>query len=249
MNSCDMILWGDMHAPYHHRPSIALAFKILDYVRPKLFCQIGDLSDNAVMTRHVKDPDREGLLRREMKIPIALRAQLDERLRLCKTERKLITLGNHDEHLELRIREKMPELHGVITYDGLMGFSANGWEVTNYGEHTRVGKLHLSHEFGSSGLNAAHDTLRSVGASSAFGHSHAAAVVYGGDALGRKHVAMNLGWLGDPAMAKYMSKIRRNRNWMHGVGLAHFTSSGDAHCQFIPFVRGVAVVDRKEIRV
>lgn len=243
----DMIILPDLHAPYHSRIAWALAMKIIKYVKPGMLTAIGDWADSACMSRHVKDPNREGLLRREMKIPIALRAQVD-----ClvgpKCEKR-ITLGNHDYWTETRIREKMPELDGLLTADSLMGFSENGWEVTRYGEHTTVGKLHISHEFGHCGLNAARDTLKAVGGNSVFGHSHGAAVVYGGDALGTKHVSANIGWLGDPEKAKYMHKVKKNRNWMHGVGLAHFTSRGDVHMQFIPFINGCAVVDRKEIRL
>lgn len=249
MEALDALLWPDLHAPFHHRPSVALAFKILDYVAPKLFVQIGDFNDNNVASRHKKDPNRESLLRKELQIPIALRAQLDERLRLAKCKRKMITFGNHDMWIEQRIDEETPWLNGLLTYDNLMGFGENGWETIPYGEHATVGKLHLSHEFGHCGLNAARDTLKAVGGNSIFGHSHGAAVVYGGDALGVKHVSANIGWLGDPTKAKYMHKVKKNRNWMHGVGLAHFTSRGDVHMQFIPFINGVAVVDRKEIRV
>jgi hypothetical protein len=221
--------------------------RILKYVNPDMLTAIGDWADSAAMSRHVKDPNREGLWRKELRIPIALRNQVDAIVK-PKCEKR-VTLGNHDNWMELRIREKMPELDGLLTFDSLIGFSENGWEVTPYGEHTTVGKLHLSHEFGHCGLNAARDTLKAVGGNSVFGHSHGAAVVYGGDAVGNKHVSMNVGWLGDPEQARYMHKVKKNRNWIHGVGLVHFTSAGDAHCQFIPFVRGVAVVDRKEIRL
>lgn len=242
-----MIILSDVHAPYHSRPAWALAMKVLQYVRPRMLTAIGDWNDAACLSRHVKDPNREQLFKKELKLPIALRRQVDS-LAGPKVEKR-ITLGNHDEWLHKRIREKMPELDGLLTIDGLMGWSENGWEVTAYGEHTTVGKLHLSHEFGHCGLNAARDTLKAVGGNSVFGHSHAAAVVYGGDAIGTKHVSANIGWLGDPTKAQYMHKVKRNRNWMHGIGLAHFTQQGDVHMQFIPFIRGVAVVDRKEIRL
>ncbi len=243
----DCLILGDIHSPYHHRPSWALAMKVLKYVQPQILVQIGDWADSNAMSRHTKDPNREGLWRKELRIPIALRNQVD--VLVGDKCRKIITLGNHDEWMEKRIREKMPELDGMLTIDKEIGFSANGWEVTRYGDHCSVGKLHLSHEFGRCGTNAAQDTLAAVGGNSVFGHSHRAAVVYGGDALGTKHVSCNVGWLGDPDKAQYMFKIKRNRSWMHGVGLAHFTSAGDVHMQFVPFIRNVAVIDRKEIRL
>jgi hypothetical protein len=221
--------------------------KVLKYVQPQMLTAIGDWNDAACLTRHIKDPNREQLFRKELRIPIALKKQV-EVLAGPKCE-KLITLGNHDEWLHKRIRERMPEIEGLLTIDGLMGWSESGWRVVPYGDHCTIGKLHLSHEFGHCGLNAARDTLRAVGGNSVFGHSHAAAVVYGGDAIGIKHVSANIGWLGDPSKASYMHQVKRNRNWMHGVALVHFTSQGDAHVQFIPFIRGVAVIDRKEIRL
>lgn len=246
MTPGDMVIFPDLHSPFHSRSAWRLALKVLDYIRPSMFTAIGDWNDASCMSRHIKDPNRENLFRKELRIPIKLREELEGHLpKHCE---KRITLGNHDLWVEKRIREKMPELDGLLTIDGLMGWSANGWEVTPYGNHTTVGRLHISHEFGHCGANAARETLKAVGGNSVFGHSHAAGVVYGGDALGTKHVSANIGWLGDPDQAKYMHKMKINRGWVHGLGLAHFTARGDAHVQFIPFVRGVAVVDRKEIR-
>lgn len=248
MTGYDMIVWPDTHAPWHHRPSVALAFKIVDYVRPKIFLHGGDFADNNCCTRHRKNPNRENLLRQELRVPIALRAQLDERLKLAGVERKIITLGNHDMWLEQRIDEKMPELNGLVTFDGEMGFTANGWETVRYGNHITIGKLNVTHTWEERGQKA-EAAIKTVGGNSLYFHTHHASVAYGGDALGNLHVAVNSGWLGDPDKAEYMFKMKKNRNWVHGVTLVHFTAHGDAHCQFIPFVRGVAVVDRKEIRL
>lgn len=237
----------DLHSPYHSRPAWALATKIVKHVQPDILVAIGDWIDSASLSRHVKDPNREALFKKELRLPVAMRSQVDALVGAkC---RKIITFGNHDEWLHKRIREKMPELEGLLNIDTLLGFTENNWEVTSYGDSTSVGKLHISHEFGHCGLNAARDTLKAVGGNSVFGHSHGAAVVYGGDALGVKHVAMNIGWLGDPKQAKYMHKVKVNRNWIHGVGLARIRKNGDCHLQFIPFINGCAVVDGEEIRL
>jgi hypothetical protein len=248
MKACDGVLWPDLHAPFHHRANVALAFKVLNYVKPEIFIQLGDFNDNNCASRHTKDPNREAVLKNEMQLPMALRAQLDEACRRNKTKRKIITLGNHDMWVEKRIDEESPWLNGSVTYDGLMGFSANNWEVVPYGDYITIGKMHFTHTWTERGQTAA-QALKYVGGNNAFVHTHNASVAYGGDALGNTHVSANLGWLGDPEKAKYMFRIKKGRDWMGGCGLVHWTSAGDSHVQFIPFINGVAVVDRKEIRL
>jgi hypothetical protein len=247
MQSYDILVFGDLHAPYHHRPSWKLALKILDIIKPKVFRHIGDFADANAASRHTKDPTRQFLLKRELQVPIALRQELDNKLDKIGCTDKGITWGNHDMWANLRIREKLPELDGFFSIDKELGFTDNGWKTTEYGDYEKKGKLHLSHEFGYAGKGAAMDVAKELRHNSVFGHTHAAAVVYTGNAIGEKHSTMNVGWLGDPSKAKYMHRSKRNVSSMHGVGLIHVDSKGSVHQQFIPFIRNVAVVDRKEI--
>lgn len=242
-----MLVFPDVHSPFHHDPSWRLALKILDIVKPKVFRLIGDFADLNAASRHTKDPNREFLLMRELRKPITMRQELDNKLDKIGCTDKGITFGNHDKWMELRIRERMPELEGLLSFNKLLGFSDNGWKTTEYGDYEKIGKLHLSHEFGYAGKGAAMDVAKELRHNSVFGHTHAAAVVYTGNAVGEKHSTMNVGWLGDPTQSKYMHRSKRNVSSMHGVGLIHVDSKGSVHQQFIPFIRNVAVVDRKEI--
>lgn len=249
MKSCDMVVWPDIHSPFHHRPSVNLAFKVTEYVKPDIFAQVGDFADGNCAKRHPGTSQYETLLKELAAGPIPLRERIDAMCTRIGVRRKIITLGNHDEWAQARVKEKTPFLEGIVDIDREIGFTANGWEVTSYTDFTTVGKLHLTHDWGSAGHKAAIDAQKDVNGNSVFGHNHSAVIAYGGDMLGQKHVSASLGWLGDPNKAKYMYRHKKNRDWMHGIGLVHFTASGDAHVQFIPFIRGVAVVDRKEIRL
>lgn len=249
MSGYDILVFPDVHAPFHDRIAWNLGLKILDVIKPKVFRLVGDFADSNAAQRHVKDPRREFLLRKELRIPIAMRVQLDARLAKVGCTDKGIWLGNHDMWMEKRIREKAPEFDGMLTFDRELGFTANGWKVTPYQNFEKIAKLHGSHEWGYCGKNAVLDIAKELRHNSVSGHTHGAGVVYTGNAVGEKHSTMLVGWMGDPSKAQYMARHKRNINWMHGVGLIHVDSRGNVHQQFIPFVEGCAVVWGQEIRL
>lgn len=245
----DILVFPDVHSPFHHDPSWRLALKILDIVRPKVFRLIGDFADLNAASRHTKDPNREFLLKHELRKPIAMRQELDDKLDKIGCTDKGITFGNHDMWMELRIREKMPELEGLLSFNKLLGFSDNGWKTTEYGDYEKIARTFLSHEFGYAGKGAAMEVAKELRHNSIFGHTHAASVVYTGNAIGEKHSTLNCGWLGDPSKAKYMHRVKKNVSSMWGVGLIHVDSKKNVHQHFIPFIKGIAVVKGQEVRL
>lgn len=240
-------MFGDVHAPFHSKQAWRLALRVLDVVRPRVFRLIGDFIDGNAASRHTKDPEREFLLRRELCLPIRMREELDQRLDAVGCEDRGITLGNHDMWANLRIREKLPELDGFFNIDKELGFTANGWKVTQFGDYEKIAKTFISHEFGYAGKGAALDVAKELRHNSIFGHTHAAAVIYTGNAVGEKHSTMNVGWLGNPEMSKYMHRVKRNTSSMHGVGLIHVDRRNNVHQHFVPFIQGLAYVRDQEI--
>ena len=238
-----ILVLPDVHAPHHDRAAWRLFLRIVDLVQPDIFVNIGDFLDSHAMSRHVKDPEREALFKRELRLPKRMLADLNGRLPVgC---RKIWTLGNHDIWMERRVAEKLPEAHGMLTIEKELGL--DDWEVVPYGEHIQVGKMYFSHEFGHAGKNCGRETLLAVGDNACFGHSHRASVTYGGTALGTPHVSLNVGWLGAKKSAKYMHAAKKNRDWQHGAGLIYVQPSGVVHAHFIPFIKGRAVVPTKPV--
>lgn len=244
----DMVVWTDTHFPFHHRRNVELAFKVTEHIHPEVFAHAGDFVDANSCKRH-KGPPAFSTLLQELKQPIKMRERIDGMCARLGVRRKIITLGNHDEWAQERVEDHVPYLSGIVQIDRLMGFTENGWEVTPYTKFAKIGKLHITHDWGSAGHKAALDAQKEVNGNSVFGHNHSAVIAYGGDMLGQKHVSASLGGLLNPDKAEYMYKFKRNRNWMPGIGHVHFTSQGDAHVQFIPFIRGVAVFGKEEIRL
>lgn len=241
------VFWTDTHFPFHHRRYVELAFKVTEEIKPDIFVHGGDFVDANCCKRH-KGPSAYSLLLDELVVPKKMRARIDK---MCDKwgARKIITLGNHDEWAQERVAEHVPYLTGIVDMDKLMGFTENGWEVTPYRDYTRVGKMNFTHDWESAGHSAALKAQKEVNGNSMFGHNHSAVIAYGGDMLGEKHVNGSFGALLDPKFAKYMYKFKRNKNWMPGIGRMYWTSKGDVHTHFIPFINGVAVVNDKEIRL
>lgn len=242
-----IMVLGDCHMPYHDKAAWRLFLKCLRILKPDVFVNIGDFVDSHAMSRHTKDPNRETLFRKELEQPKYAVSFLEAELPPgC---RKIWTLGNHDMWLENRVREKMPELEGMLTIEKELRLREHGWEVVPYGQAVKVGKAHFSHEFGHSGKNCGRETLAAVGDNAVFGHSHRASVIYGGTALGTPHVALNVGWLGDKKSATYAHAVQKNRDWQHGFGLIYMQPSGVVHAHFVPFIKGTAVLPTKPVVV
>lgn len=246
-----IMVMPDLHAPYHSKAAWRLFLKCVDTVKPDFFVNIGDFVDTHVMTRHVKDPERENLLRKELAKPRAMLRDLEYHLHNANPRvAKIWTLGNHDTWLDKRIAEKMPELSGLLSIPSLLDVTKKGegrqnWELVPYGQHIRIGKLYISHEFGHAGKNCGRDTLLAVGDNVCFGHSHRASVTYGGTALGQTHVSLNVGWLGDPKAATYAHQAQKARDWQHGFGLIYLEPNGVVHAHFVPFIGNHCVIPQK----
>lgn len=233
----------DVHVPYHDKKALALALKLLHIFPPDELVVIGDFLDLYCMSDYIADPRRPNNLLKEVRRGDHILNTLRNTVKL--DGRAVYCVGNHEERLVKRIREKLPALEGAVGLKTILNLDR--WKVVPYGKALRIGKVWFSHDFGAAGSNAGRATLLAVGDNCVFGHSHRGGTTYGGTALGTKHVALNVGWLGDPKHAEYMSDTAKNRDWIHGLGHILMEKNGVAHAQFIPFLNGRAVVDGRLI--
>lgn len=237
-----ILLLGDVHLPYEHAKSVDLAFKIAKVWKPTHIVQLGDLLDGYSLNRFGINPRRAD---HTLATEIEAGQRFIERARgLCDVFHMLE--GNHEYRLK-RALESSPEF--ASTHPGmreLLELERSEW--TPYGSLYKLGDFHLAHDVGKAGINAAKDSYATVASNLAFGHTHRAATFYGGNMKGERHCVINVGWLGDAKYAEYASDAQK-AGWVRGVGKISMLADGRGWADFIPFLRGAAVLNDKVISV
>ncbi len=201
--------------------------------RPTHVVVLGDFVDCYHMSKYVK---RQGLPSTAVELSEGrkVRAALDS----LGAEHKYFLLGNH-EH---RLYEKLEEagLAGMVDWpnDCMLGLASAGWLTIPYGDRLRLGNLHFIHDAGPAGKNGTQQTLDFMGCNVIHGHTHRGRTIYQGDGLGRTHMAMCPGWMGDytqPHMS-YEKNILKTKAWTQGFGAVNMDLNGDFVAQLVPIV-------------
>ncbi len=186
------------------------------------------------LSAHLKDPTRVFRWVEERAVGRKLRRQLDA----LGASRKVFTEGNHEYRLIRYIRDKAPELDGVLSMDDELELSASGWEYIPYREHVKVGKVYFTHDTRNSGKYTTSRALDAFQHSVSIGHHHQMQYMIEGDATGKYRVGAQFGWLGDPKQADYMNRIKALRTWSLGFGVGyHDQSSGLVFLTPVPIVK------------
>lgn len=231
------LIIGDCHRPYHDERAWQLVLKIGRWLKPKRIVQVGDFGDFYCTSRHPKDPNRPRNLEYEVD---SCKKGLDD-LDALGAEEKIITLGNHEANLSKYLMEKAPELFNLVKVEELFKLKKRGWRCIQWKDHVRVGKMTFTHETGYSGMNAHIQSARDVGGNVVIGHCHRLSVNYSSTILGKEHVAVSIGWLGNKKLAEYMYKAK-TRDWCLGFGVGMSEPNGTMHIQPVPIVDYKAVV-------
>lgn len=235
----------DTHVPHEDEAALACALAVAREMRPDRLVFIGDFIDAESVSRHVRAPDRERMLKHEI---AAGNAALDK-FSALEIPQVDFCFGNHEFRIEAHVSEKTPELFGLVDLASLLRFKERGWNWLPYRQYMKIGKVGFAHDLGFAGKNATASSLASFGGSIVVGHSHRASVVYGGDVQGDRHVAVSSGWLGSiERAAGYMHRSAAERDWQHAVTWITMKSDGLAWCQLVPILNGECIVDGKLIR-
>lgn len=219
----------DTHAPHHSVDAWELMLDVARDLRPDTIIHIGDLIDCMAVSFHSKDPARALGLKEEIDVACELRQQLDD----LGAKRKVFCLGNHEFRLERYLKDKAPELFGMLDIAKLLRLEENGWEVIPYRHHERVGKVAATHEAGFSGRYAAFRTLELYQSSVITGHTHRLQYVVEGDAEGQPRLSAAFGWLGDVEHVEYAHQAKAKKDWSLGFGVGH-TDTQTGHTWFVP---------------
>lgn len=226
-----ILIVPDVHAPYHDDRAFRVMLEVAKDFKPDTVVVLGDLLDCYTVSAHSKDPRRKLRLQDEAAEARVLLGQLKALGARCN----IFIEGNHEDRLDRYMRERAPELYGVVSIAELLNLKKEGWQHYGYGQHVRLGKLYCLHDAGFFGKYATHATASAFQGNAVFGHSHRLGAVYSGTMRGDHHVCVNAGWLGDVTKADYMHQSEQ-RDWQLGFALAHVSMRGDVAVQPIPIV-------------
>lgn len=237
------ILIPDCHVPYQHVDNFALVIRTALAIGCGNVCVLGDFADCYAVSRFSKNPQRR----------IDLGWEIDEvnkaldLLDRTFTGQKKITLGNHEKRMERFIAEKAPELSAMMKIDEMLRLRERGWLVTEYMDHTTIGKLHVTHEVGNVGVNAHRQAQAVFNDNIAIGHTHMLSWSVVGSMVGKPHVCAMLGWLGDVNQIDYQHRAKVAKNSAQGFGVAYVEPDGCVHLHPVAIVNGKVCVEGRLI--
>lgn len=228
----------DVHRPYHDKRAWATMIKAMQLFKPDKIVVMGDFGDCYAASSFVKDPRRKSDLKWESE---DCNVGLDE-LDALGASHKIFIAGNHEDRLERYLMASAPALIGVTSIPELYRLNERGWYYTPYKRSTRLGKLRLTHDTGTAGINAHRQSVDAFQASVVIGHTHRMEMSFKGNADGKPTVGAMFGWLGDFDQIDYMQAVKARRDWVHGFGIGYEEPNGVIHLQAVPIIEGRCVV-------
>ncbi len=235
----------DTHRPFHDQRATDLVLKVAQDLKPKHIYIIGDFVDFYAVSSHSKDPRRATMLEEEL---ASASEGLDE-LDALGAKTKTYIGGNHEDRMERYLRDKAPELFGVVSVPELLGLKKRGWDYVPYKRHTKLGKVHVTHDVGSSGRNAIFKCLDTYQHSIVTGHTHRLAYIVEGNAVGEHKISAQFGWLGDANHIDYMQHAQVLKSWALGFGIGYLEpKTGYVYLTPVPLVDYSVVVNSRLYR-
>lgn len=204
---------------------------------------LGDWMDAESLSSHA--PTKPGIRDFEEELDHA-RERLDE-LDNLGASKKVYIMGNHEWRLERYLAERAPALFKSVNLPTLLGLHERGWVTSDYHETYKLGKLNITHDTGSAGLNAHRSAATDHMGSTVIGHTHRMAYEVRGKLGGAPYVAAMFGWLGDPKKVDYLHQAKA-AHWTHGFGLGYVQDNGVVHIVPVPIVNGTCVVEGRLVR-
>lgn len=214
--------------------------RVAQHIKPKHIAILGDFADGETLSAHGKTEPGKLDFADELE---AVNSCLDQLDRLGASN-KIYVCGNHEFRLDRYLMEHAPTMFRSMQWPVLLGLHKRGWKWTPYRKSTRIGKLHLTHDTGTAGINAHRTSAVAFGGSTVIGHTHRMSYEVRGRFDGTPYLAAMLGWLGDSdSAASYMHEAKAS-DWVHGFGIFYMEpQSGIVHLQPVPIVNGRCVVN------
>lgn len=239
-----ILLIPDCHIPNHDEKAWGVMLRAGAILKPKHIVILGDFADGETLSAH--PPTQPGLHDFEAELS-AVNKCLDQ-LDSLGAENKIYASGNHEFRLDRYLMERAPGLYYSIKWQNVLRLYERGWTWIPYRKSVKLGKLHITHDTGSAGMNAHRMSAQKFGGSVVIGHSHRAALEVRGRFDGDPYVAAMFGWLGDATKAASYLHEAASAEWVHGFGIGMMEpQTGIVHLQMVPIVRGKCVVQGRLI--
>jgi hypothetical protein len=156
----------DCHHPNVSESAWSLMLRVASYFKPDDIAILGDFADAETLSAHA--PTKPGIRDFEDELESVKKA-LDQLDALGATN-KIYVSGNHEFRLDRYMMENAPGLYRSVQWQSLLDLKERGWTWVPYRKSIRLGKLHITHDVGSAGMNAHRVAARAFGGSAAIGH-------------------------------------------------------------------------------
>ena len=232
----------DCHIPNHDEKAWGLVLRVAMALKPKHIVILGDFADGETLSAHPATKPGEQDFEVELKAVQGCLDQLDS----LGAENKIYIEGNHEFRLDRYLMEHAPSLFRCVRWQNVLELHRRGWNWVPYRKSTKIGKLNLTHDTGTAGMNAHRTSAVAFGGSAVIGHTHRMAYEVKGRFDGTPYLAAMFGWLGDAEKAATYMHEAQASSWVHGFGVGYLEpQSGIVHVQPVPIVNGRCVVNGK----
>lgn len=208
------------------------------HFKPDIIVIMGDFADGESLSLH--EPDEVGGrdFKDEVGLVMAALTQLDN----LGASRKVYLEGNHEQRLSRYLARRAPAVYRSMSLPDILGLKERGWEWVPYRTSIKIGKLHLTHDTGSAGMNAHRASAKAFMGSCVIGHTHRMSYEVVGRFDDKPYVSAMFGWLGDPKLAAKYIHEAKSADWVHGFGVGYMEPNGVVHLQPVPIVDGRCVI-------
>lgn len=235
-----VLLIPDCHIPNHDERAWGLLLRVALHFKPKHIVILGDFADGETLSAHPATKPGEVSFEQEV---AGVQKCLDQLDALGATN-KIYIEGNHEFRLDRYLLERAPAMFHAIKWQNVLTLYERGWQWVPYRKSVALGKLHLTHDTGTAGINAHRTSAQAFGGSAVIGHTHRMEMSIRGRFDGTPYVAAMFGWLGDPEKAAAYMHEAKASEWVHGFGVGYLDpSNGVVHLQPVPIINGKCVVN------
>lgn len=216
----------DCHIPYHDARAYQLMIDVAMDLNPDEIVILGDYADFYAINSHGKDPDLQHVLQDEI---FEVIEKLKELNRLFPKAKKVFIEGNHEYRLGRYIKNKCPDLYGVVDVPNILLLPTMGYEFVPYTPNQAYkvlgGDLIARHEPLAGGKHVAQNTAEKAMASVIFGHTHRIQEAQTVTIDGQNLKGISSGWLGDQSHS-VMQYVRGHHQWALGFSIIRKLEDG-----------------------
>lgn len=236
-----LILFHDVHTPYHSTSAWKLLDKVGRRFKPDIVACLGDWIDCAPLSVHINNPATTASLDAEI---TAQEKQLADVAKWGASQH-IWCLGNHEHRFFKMTWDRIPQLATKLKLEHLYSDPKllSPWKVVPYRQDFQLGKLYLTHDCGHAGKYSTYQTLSAYQHSVVHGHSHRMSYIVEGNAVGEVKVGAQFGWLGEPSTVSWLYRAKV-APWAQGFGVGYLDqTTGHVYLTPIPIVKGSCVVE------